>query len=190
MSELIHAIGYWVADLGPWGYPLALLLMTGVAVLPIPAEIPAAVNGMLFGPLIGTVITWSGALAGAQISFELSRRLGRPLAERIITKTAIDRVDNAVDAVSWPGLLIARFIPLIAFTALNWCAGLTACPRKRFLWTTALGIIPGTVLFVLTGEGMARLYGEHPTMTAVLALVGLGLIVVVATRHRLQQPSN
>ncbi len=190
MSELISGIEHWVAGLGPWGYPLALLLMTGVAVLPIPAEIPAALNGMLFGPVIGTVITWSGALLGAGISFELSHRFGRPLAERIISKTAIDRVDSAVAAVNWPGLLIARFIPLIAFTALNWSAGLTSCPRKTFLWTTALGIIPGTVLFVSTGEGMARLYGEHPTITVALALVALALIVIFATRRRLQQPSN
>ena len=182
MTEIIQEIGYWIGDLGVWGYPLAVLLMATVAILPIPAEIPAMLNGMLFGPLAGIVVTWVGAVAGAAISFELANRYGRPLVEKVLSARAIERVDKTVSAAGWPGLLVVRLVPLIAFTALNWGIGLTACSRRRFLWTTAVGILPGTILFVASGEGVARLYRNHPAAAISLSALALALIVVVAVR--------
>lgn len=182
MGELIHNIGYWVHDLGVWGYPLAIALMTGVAVLPIPAEIPAAMNGMLFGPFGGVAITWTGGMAGAWLSFELSRRYGRPLVERLVSAEAINKVDGLVHSASWPGLLAARLIPVVAFTALNWGVGLTLCRRRTFLWTTALGILPGTILFVYSGEGLARLYIRHPVLSVTIGALALIVVVVLACR--------
>ena len=182
MGELIHNIGYWVHDFGVWGYPLAVGLMAVVAMLPIPAEIPAAMNGMLFGPVGGVAITWTGAMAGAWLSFELSRRYGRPLVERVVPAGSINKVDSLVRSASWPGMLAARFIPLIAFTALNWGLGLTLCRRRTFLWTTALGILPGTILFVFSGEGLARLYARHPVVAVAIGIAAIVLVVVMACR--------
>jgi uncharacterized membrane protein YdjX (TVP38/TMEM64 family) len=184
MTELIQSIGYWVHGLGPWGYPLAVALMTGVALLPIPAEIPAAMNGMLFGPFVGTLITWTGAIIGAQLSFELARRFGRPLVSRFVPLGAVDKVDGVVTAASWPGLLVARLIPAIAFTALNWGLGLTACSRRTFFWTTAIGILPGTVLFVWSGEGLARLYQRNPLIAVAVAVLAFAVIAFVAWCRR------
>ena len=191
MAELINEFGYWIHSLGAWGVPLAVLLMTAVAVLPIPAEIPAMLNGMLFGPVLGLIITWTGALIGAFISFELSRRYGRPLVERVVSARAIGRIDRLVSAASWPGLLIARLIPAIAFTALNWGIGLTECSRQRFLWTTAVGIVPGAILFVASGEGVARLYQNHPTTAITVSALALALIVLLALRdYRIETRSE
>ncbi len=190
MDELIQSIGYWLHDLGIWGYPLAVSLMAGVAILPIPAEIPAAMNGMLFGPAAGIAVTWTGAMAGAWISFELSRRFGRPLVDRVLPARAIDRVDGAVRAVSWPGLLVARMVPAIAFTALNWGLGLTLCRRRTFLWTTALGILPGTIFFVYSGEGLARLYARHPGLAVGIGLVALAFVLAYSRRGKRAQAAS
>ncbi len=185
MSQLFNTIEIWLHTSGAWSYPVAVGVMAAVAVLPIPAEIPAAMNGMLFGPLKGTIVTWLGALTGAQLSFELGRRLGRPLVERIVPGRALISVDGIVRAASWPGLLTARLIPAIAFTALNWGLGLTQCSRATFLWTTAIGILPGTVLFVYTGEGLARLYGRHPILAILLVVLVVATALLVASRrHR------
>jgi uncharacterized membrane protein YdjX (TVP38/TMEM64 family) len=182
MSEIVHSIGTAIQGLGAWGYPLAVGLMAAVAVLPIPAEIPAAMNGMLFGPLGGIAVTWLGAMGGAWLSFELSRRFGRGPVERILPTRTLERIDGAVDLASWPGLLVARLVPAIAFTALNWGLGLTLCRRRTFLWTTALGILPGTVLFVFSGEGLARLYARQPV--AAVALVAALSVVFLAAADR------
>ncbi len=184
MAELIQSTGYWVHGLGAWGYPLAVALMTGVAMLPIPAEIPAAMNGMLFGPFGGILITWTGAIIGAQLSFELARHFGRPLVCRFIPHSAVDKVDGVVSAAGWPGLLVARLIPAVAFTALNWGLGLTACRRRTFFWTTAVGIVPGTVLFVWSGERLARLYQRNPLLAIAISALALAVLVFVAWYRR------
>ena len=98
----------------------------------------------------GTLFPWGGALASAQISFELARRLGRPLAKRFVPERSLQKADQIVLDADWWGLLLPRFIPLIAFTALNWGAGLTAVPRRRF---TAIGIFPGALVFTASGVG-------------------------------------
>ncbi|MDX1392940.1 MAG: TVP38/TMEM64 family protein [Gemmatimonadota bacterium] len=185
MEEFFYSVGDWMAAAGPWAYVIAPLLMAGVAILPIPAEAPAMVNGMLFGPIAGTAVTWCGAMLGAVASFEIARSLGRPVAERFVRPEALRRADDLVMRAGWWGLLLARFMPLIAFTVLNWGAGLTPVKRWRFLWTTAIGIIPGAIVFTVSGWGVAGLLEQLP-------LVGLAVAIVLAVwlwwRARLADP--
>ncbi len=174
---MLDTISQLIEQSGAWMYLLAPLFMVFVAILPIPAEIPAMLNGMIFGTMVGALITWGGAVVGAIISFELACRFGRPLARRLLSERALAKTDLVALSAGWPGLLVARFIPLIAFTALNWGAGLTAIPRWRFAWTTALGIIPGVILFTGSGSGLAAFYRRYPQTTPVL-LASLGAVAV------------
>ncbi len=160
------ALEAWLTGMGGWALLAAPIVMAGVAVLPIPAEAPAMLNGALFGPVTGTLITWTGALAGAWISFEIARALGRPVASRIVPVRALDRTDALVDQAGWSGLLVLRLLPVVAFTAINWGAGLTSVSRWRFLWTTALGIVPGAILFTASGSAMASLIERGSTPAA------------------------
>ena len=169
MQEFFQDIALWLEAIGWWAYVVAPLIMAGVAILPIPAEAPAMINGALFGPLVGTAVSWTGAMLGSAISFELARRMGRPVAERLISAPALDRVDRWVESAGWWGLLLARFMPLIAFTALNWGAGLTPVSRWRFTWTTAVGIIPGAIIFTASGWGITRLLERLPWLATGLA---------------------
>lgn len=176
MERLFYDIGAWMEALGGWGYVLAPLVMALVAIFPVPAEAPAMVNGMLFGPVVGSVITWTGALLGALVSFELARMFGRPLAGRVLSTRALERADRLAGHASWPGLLAIRLFPLIAFTAVNWGAGLVAIDRWRFTWTTALGILPGAVLFTASGYGLSALAERMPYVSGAIALLLLGWV--------------
>ena len=169
MEALVYDFGTWLESIGAWAYLLAPLAMAFVAILPIPAEFPAILNGMMFGPVLGTLFTWGGALAGAQISFELARKLGRPLAERFVPEKSLEKADRIVLEADWWGLLLPRFIPLIAFTALNWGAGLTPVPRGRFFWTTAVGIFPGALVFTASGAGLPFLLQRFHATSWVMA---------------------
>ena len=169
MEALVYDFGTWLESIGVWAYVLAPLAMAFVSVLPFPAEFPAILNGMMFGPVLGTLFTWAGALAGAQISFEIARKCGRPIAERFVPEKSLEKVDQIVLEADWWGLLLPRFIPLIAFTALNWGAGLTPVPRRRFFWTTAVGIFPGAVVFTASGAGLPFLLERFPVTTWVMA---------------------
>lgn len=151
--------------------------MALVAVLPIPAELPAVANGAAFGPVVGTVITWTGAMTGALLSYEIARRWGRAFAARFVSETALGRVDAVLDGIGPWGLLLARFTPVVAFTALNWGAGLARVSRARFAWTTAIGILPGAIAFTASGTGLAMLIRRLGMPGAIVASVILAAIV-------------
>jgi len=178
---MIETLAAWVQASGPAVYVLAPLFTVMVAVLPIPAEIPAMVNGMVFGPIWGTLVTWASAMVGAQISFELARRFGRPLTERVLPAAVVTRADGVCTQAGWPMLLGLRLLPTVAFTAINWAAGLTRMRRSTFVWTTAIGILPGAIIFTATGAGLGtllnRLGGQRltiaVTVVALLAMVGM-----------------
>jgi len=181
---VLDAVVQFIESSGAWMYFLAPLFMIVVAILPIPAEIPAMLNGMVFGARVGAAITWGGALVGALISFELARRLGRPLAERAVSRPALEKADRAVCSAGWPALLTLRLIPTVAFTLINWAAGLTPIRRWTFLWTTALGIIPGAIVFTVSGSGLGALYRRNPALGAAIIVLALSVILLTVLRYR------
>lgn len=184
MEGLFTDIEVWMAGLGAWALVVAPLVMAIVSILPIPAEAPAMANGMLFGPLLGSAVTWVGAMAGAWISYEIARSGGRSVAGRFVRPETTARLDAAVERAGWWGLMLLRFVPVVAFTALNWGAGLCGVPRVRFLWTTAIGIVPGVVFFTSSGAGLGALWRRSPRLTVALVTVLLIGSAVWAVRRR------
>lgn len=184
MEDLAAAIEALIAESGGLGYALAYAYTIAVAIIPFPAEFPAMLNGMLFGPLVGTLISWSAGLIGAHVSFELSRRCGRPLVARFVRAETLDRADRLVLASGALGLLLLRLTPVVAFTAINWAAGLTTLRRWTFLWTTAVGILPGAILFTVSGSGVAALSRRHPALGVALLAFLIGLAVLIHARIR------
>lgn len=185
--QILATLGAWIQASGSLVYILAPLFTVVVAILPVPAEIPAMLNGMVFGPLLGTLVTWWCSLIGAQISFELARRCGRPLGARLVSKRLLARADELVASAGWPMLLGLRLIPTIAFTGLNWASGFTAMRRTTFLWTTAVGIIPGAVVFTGAGSGVLALVSRSEYRSAlytVMALLVLATLVYSLSRRR------
>jgi len=183
VEALFYQIGGWLDGAGWWAYAIAPLIMAAVAILPVPAEAPALLNGVLFGPVAGTAVTWTGAMIGAVASFEIARAAGRPAAERWLGPEALERADRLVTRAGWGGLLLARLVPLIAFTALNWGAGLTPIRRWTFIWTTAVGILPGALLFTATGWGIGGLAGRLPWIAVALAAAVVAWLIW-RVRHR------
>ena len=181
---MFDAITQFIEQSGGWMYVLAPLFMIVVAILPIPAEIPAMLNGMIFGAWVGSGITWGGGLVGAIVSFELARHFGRPLAQRVVSPAALEKADRAVCSVGWPGLLTLRLIPTVAFTLVNWAAGFTPIKRWTFCWTTAVGILPGAVVFTVTGMGLGALYRKNPALGVLLVALALGVVIWAMLKYR------
>lgn len=178
-QTMIESVVQLIERSGDLVYVLAPLFMIVVAILPIPAEIPAMLNGMVFGPGLGSLVTWSGAVVGAVISFELSRRFGRPLGVRFLTPAWLAKADRVVLSAGWPAMITLRLIPTVAFTLVNWAAGMTPIRRWTFFWTTAVGILPGCLLFTLSGSGLGALYRHDPFLG--VALGGLAVLVIIWT---------
>lgn len=131
---------------------VGLMILHGI--VPVPAEILAVANFMVFGPYWGFAVTWVGVMVAAALAFGLSRYLGRPFLRRVLSAARYAQVDRWVVQRSVPALLLARLIPLVSFNAINYGAGLMGISWWTFIWTTAVGIMPGTLVLMLVTESV------------------------------------
>jgi len=134
----------------PWAWLGSIALMVLHSFVPLPAEIIALANGMLFGPWWGVAVTWIGAMLGAVLAYGLARALGRPAVRGLVPARHWARLE-AIPVRAGP-LLVIRLMPVISFNLVNYAAGLLGVPLWRFLWTTALGILPIVVTMVVLGR--------------------------------------
>lgn len=156
----------------PAAAALAYVLAYVVAVtLSLPgAVVLTLAGGLLFGPWLGTALTVLGATIGACLLFLVARSALAPLV-----------AGRAAGLVDWlrPGLekdgffylLTLRLIPVVPFWLLNLAPALVGMPFGAYVAATAIGIIPGTAVFVAIGSGLGDVLaaGGRPDLGVILA---------------------
>jgi len=77
-------------------------------------------------------------------------------------------------------LLTLRFIPLFPFFLINIFAGLTKIPVKTFIWTTSVGIFPGSLVYSFAGSQLTTLESVQDIFSykTITAFCVLGLFVL------------
>lgn len=137
----------WVRGAGPWG-PLVLLAVQAGQILaaPVPGVFVPILAGLIYGPVVGPGVTCVGTLIGATAAYWIGRGGGRPVAERLIGPTALDRAGAAIRGARWVALIPLFLIPLSPADALCFMAGIIGMPWSRFLITVCLGRIPKDAL--------------------------------------------
>ena len=148
----MEAIEQEIAAWGAWGIAGSALLMVLHSFIPFPAEFLAMANGMLFGPVWGSLVTWIGAMLGAYLAFGLARWLGRPFVVAMLSERQRATLDRWTERGGGGALLLSRLVPVISFNLINYAAGLTRMSWWTFTWATGLGVLPLTILMVLTGD--------------------------------------
>lgn len=171
IAAVLETLGMW-APLG------AIALMILVSLIPVPAESVALFNGVVFGPILGPVLTWTGAFTAALLGYGLAGLLGRRAVEAHLGAARVARL-RCVLAKDAPGaLLLVRLVPVLPFSLINLSAGLVGVRWGTYVWTTALGLIPGSIAFTLIGGAV---HG-NPLL---LVSVGAGLVLLLLAGARL-----
>lgn len=136
----------------PVWLPLVIIgLMILHTLIPVPAEFLALAAGMTLGPLWGFVTIWVGAMLGAYLGFLLARAFGQPVLRLLVKPARLERSQRWLQQIDIPILIAVRLLPILSFNLINFALGLTTIGWWRFSWTTAVGIIPATVLMVTFG---------------------------------------
>ena len=147
----------FIRSLGALGVVGSIGLMILHSFIPFPAELLTIANGMVYGTFWGVVITWAGAMLGAYAAFGLTRWLGRPFVKKLTPARYQKKIDEWSQREGIKALLIARMIPVISFNVINYASGLTKISLWTFIWTTAIGILPMTILMVLLGDSVINI---------------------------------
>ncbi|RNL74257.1 TVP38/TMEM64 family protein [Streptomyces sp. I6] len=167
--DLLHDVRQWVDSLGLWG-PVVFALCYAVAVTALlPGSVLTASAGALFGLTLGTAAVLVGATAGAALSFGLARRLGRPVVARYAGSGRLARLDSYLTRRGFAAVLLVRLVPLFPFSVINYGAGVAGVRFSSYLAATALGIIPGTVVYT----GLGGSLGDPASPVLWIALGGL-----------------
>jgi uncharacterized membrane protein YdjX (TVP38/TMEM64 family) len=167
--------------LGAAGALALLALVLAHAVIPYPAELTTAAAGYVYGFGPAWALMMLSWFLTALLAYELAHGIGRRATRRLLGPRRLAATERFVDHTGASGLIVARFVPLIPFNAVCYAAGITAVPRSRYAWTTAVGIMPFTLVVTYLGS---RLQTVSPTDWR-LWLVACVLVTVLLAGRRL-----
>lgn len=110
-------------------------------------------GGFVFGIVIGAGSAVIGATIGATIIFLVARSaLGEPLLRRAGPRAVALAQGFRDDAFSY--LLFLRLVPAFPFFLVNLVPALAGVRLVPFIAATAIGIIPGALVYAFAGTGL------------------------------------
>lgn len=137
---------------------LAVLAYIGLYVVTVALSLPGATfltvaGGFLFGVGIGASAAVVGATLGATIVFLIARTaLGEPLLKRAGPRARQLAQGFREDAFSY--LMFLRLVPAFPFFLVNLVPAFAGVRLCTFVAATAIGIIPGGVVYAFAGTGL------------------------------------
>lgn len=136
-------------------------------------------GGAIFGFWWGALLNTIGANLGATAAFWVARTLGRE-GVRALVGNRLAGLDRLAEAQGFVWLLRLRLIPIVPFNLLNFGAGLTAMPWRRYAAATAIGVLPGTLVY--TFFATALLAGSEAASREAFVRVALagGLLILLS----------
>jgi uncharacterized membrane protein YdjX (TVP38/TMEM64 family) len=152
---------------------LTVLLFVAAYVVIVAFSLPGAAiatltGGFLFGTWAGTVINITGATLGAVVIFLAARMgLGDKLKARMEASDGmIAKIKKGIDENQWSMLFFIRLVPAVPFFVANLIPAFLGVPLYRFVISTFVGIIPGSLVFTSVGAGLGEVFakGETPNL--------------------------
>ncbi len=152
---------------------LALLFVASyiaIVVLCLPgAAVFSVTGGFLFGLGAGVVLNVTAATIGAMGIFLAARwGLGAALSARMdASEGSVKNLKTSLHENEVSVLFLLRLVPVVPFFVANLVPALVGVKFRNFVFTTALGIIPGAVVFTWIGVGLGEVFdrGESPDLT-------------------------
>jgi len=183
------AISQHYATLVDWrdaNLALSIAAYALLYVLVVAFSVPGAVwltliGGFLFGTILGSVIVVAAATAGAMLIFLAARTaLGDALRRR--ADGWVSRMEKGFRDGQVSYLLIMRLVPAVPFFIANLVPAFLGARTWTYLWTTCVGIIPGTVVYISLGAGLGEQLsrGEQPDLGVIFQPHVLGPLLGLA----------
>ena len=175
----------WARGFG-WATPVLFLVVYSLLTIPpVPRTVFNLSVGLVLGEGWGIVIAMVATTIAAAAAFGLSRGLLRRWIEPHLERAVLRTVNSRLSGSGFAGVLALRLIPMVPFSAMNYCCGVSGIRFWPYLAGTFVGSLPGTVAAVLLGDALT---GTTPpallAVYGVLAVSGAVLMWVVLRRTR------
>lgn len=129
------------------------------------AAVASVTGGFLFGLTLGTTLNITAATIGAAAIFLAARwGLGAALTARLeASEGNVKKVKDGLRENEISVLFLLRLVPAVPFFVANLLPALVGVKFGNFLWTTALGIVPGAIVFTWIGVGVGEVFEHEET---------------------------
>jgi uncharacterized membrane protein YdjX (TVP38/TMEM64 family) len=167
-----HFAGMLVASLVVYALSTALSLPGGVLL--------SLAVGFLFGRWIGLGIVVVAATVGATSAFLSARYLFADAARRRMGPR-LKGLARGFEEDAFNYMLFVRLVPVFPFWLMNLVPAFTPVRTRTFMTATAIGIIPGSFVFVNLGESLLRIHSARDLLstTVLLSFTLLGVLALV-----------
>lgn len=181
---------------------LALFLFGVLYIAVTAASLPIAafltiLGGFLFGPVLSLLIVDISATLGTTILFLTVKTSFGELFQKKATLW-IKKMEKGFQENSFSYLLFLRLVPIFPFWAVTIVSALLGVHLRTFFLATLIGIIPGTFVYSLVGNGLGVLLkeGRTPDIYIVLRpeifwpLCGLALLALIPILYKKRKIKN
>lgn len=175
---------------------LILVSFLEASVFPIPPDvflIPIVLVDPSNALLYGLSSTFSSA-AGAFLGYYIGLKLGRPIAEKLLKPSQIDKAEKIYRQYGLLGVAIAAFSP-IPFKVFTITSGVLKLGRLPLFFIVCLlgrgaRLVPEAILVGLWGREAVRIVEENLTFFSIIGVIILVLTYLgyryLATRRRVE----
>lgn len=125
----------------------------------------------------GTVISTAASALGALITMLIARYAFQTKVEKRWPKQ-LQKINHGLEENEIPFLLSLRLAPIIPFIPFNLLAGITSVKSKRFFWTSFIGMLPGTAIYVNAGMQLSEVNSLDDFFSPFLILSFCAMAVV------------
>lgn len=178
-------------------YGLTVLVFIAAYIMIVAFSLPGAgiatiTGGFLFGTIFGAMFNVTGATIGAVLIFTAARMgLGEKLKARMdASEGMVRKIKDGIDNNQWSMLFLIRLIPAVPFFVANLIPAFLGVMLHRFVISTFLGIIPGSLVYSSVGAGLGAVFarGETPNfgiifepqiLLPILGLCALSLLPII-----------
>lgn len=170
-----------------------IVLFTILPAFLFPVPVLVLASGLVFGLKMGVIYTLVGALFNSILMFFVGRKIGKERFESFIEKKLSLELRSKLLSEDQKSLFVVffmlRLVPLVSYNLINYISGLTRIRLIPYLISTVIGILPGTIVFINTGDKSTDVKSRGFIISIIL-LVGLILFSVIALKIYLKKNSK
>jgi uncharacterized membrane protein YdjX (TVP38/TMEM64 family) len=186
-------------------YAVAVLIAFVAYALAVAFSLPIALLltplcGFLFGVVTGAAISIAGATIGSVAIF-LAARSAFAALFRAKAGGMLQRMEEGFRKNAFSYLLFLRLVPVFPFWLVNVVPAMFGMALGPYMLATALGIIPGAVVYASVGAGLGTVLDQHGTpdwgiiwqwhiLLPILGLAALALVPVAHARWKARRGSS
>lgn len=155
LSKHSNFITQILIESGPWAPIVAVMIYPLLAPTPITTDPVTVVMGVTYGPLAGAGIALIGNTLAAMVEYFLGGRISRAgNFEKSKEKMPFGLGKLPVNSIGF--LIFGRMIPGYGGKIISILAGAYKVPLRRYLWTTAVTNLLGSLVLAYGGFGLVK----------------------------------